>query len=77
MSIKQVTLWSFLTQSSAKQEIICPPDLRVTIAQFAKYLKRQFAENQLPVAAEAVHASESMPKHYGKRRFFPHSVAST
>ena len=52
MSLKEVTLWSFLTQSSAKQEIVCPKDLRVTIEEFAEELTYQLNDNQLPASAE-------------------------
>ena len=52
MSLKDVTLWSFLTQSSAKQEIVCPKDLRVTIEEFAEELTYQLNDNQLPASAE-------------------------
>ena len=54
MTTKVVTLWSFLTQSSAKREIVCPDTLRVTVEEFAGELKARLKANQLPADAELV-----------------------
>ena len=54
MTLKRVTLWSFLTQSNAKREISCPDDVYVTIEEFAKELKFQLEYNRLPAIAELV-----------------------
>ena len=52
MTIKEITLWSFLTQSNAKREIVCPPGLDITLEEFADELKQQLRSNELPAATE-------------------------
>ena len=54
MATKDITLWSFLTQSSAKQEIFCSDELRVSIEEFAQELIARLKANKLPATAELV-----------------------
>lgn len=48
MKTKQIALWSWLTTSEAKTEILCPPDVRVDNAQFAEELARNVKANLVP-----------------------------
>lgn len=48
MKIQKIALWSWLTKSEAKTEILCPSDLRVDNALFAEELARNVKANLVP-----------------------------
>lgn len=49
---KQITHWSWLQGREIVNQIYCPPNLKVSIEDFAAELTRQVQENELPVEVE-------------------------
>lgn len=45
-------MWSWLTKSEVKNEIYCPPDLQVSMEEFADALKEQAKADRLPAEIE-------------------------
>lgn len=52
MTLKQITLWSWLTKSETKEEFRCPPGLQVSNQELAAELTRHVQANNLPAQVE-------------------------